>query len=309
MKTEKIIIGEGSEYPLDGILTLPDSSAGPVPAVVLVHGSGSSDKDEKVGKLTPFKDLAEGLAVNGIASVRYDKRTFTYGRKMVKEGNITVYKETIEDAVRAADLLRKDERISHDNIFIIGHSMGAMLAPRIDAEGGNFRGMILMAGTLRKLEDILIYQLKEISGESGFLLKMLVDAQIRKNEELFRDLYTMPEEDTKKIKAGGGTTLYYFREMGDHPASSYLEKTEKPVLVMQGGKDVQVKKDIDYRDYQNLLADRDNVTFRLYDDLNHLFVPSLGYPISKLSKEYAQEQHIPAGVVRDIADWIRSSLN
>lgn len=309
MKTEKIIIGEGSEYPLDGILTLPDSSAGPVPAVVLVHGSGSSDKDEKVGKLTPFKDLAEGLAVNGIASVRYDKRTFTYGRKMVKEGNITVYKETIEDAVKAADLLRKDERISHDNIFIIGHSMGAMLAPRIDAEGGNFRGMILMAGTLRKLEDILIYQLKEISGESGFLLKMLVDAQIRKNEAMFKDLYTMSEEDTKKIKAGGGTTLYYFREMGDHPASSYLEKTEKPVLVMQGGKDVQVKKDIDYRDYQNLLADRDNVTFRLYDDLNHLFVPSLGYPMNKLSKEYAQEQHIPAGVIRDIADWIRSSLN
>ena len=147
MKRENIIVGKGTNYPLHGLLTLPDDTSKPVPAVVFVHGSGASNRDEKVGKLTPFKDLAEGLAARGIASVRYDKRSFAYGRKMLKEKNITVKEETIEDAVRATQLLRKDGRIDRNRIFIVGHSMGAMLAPRIDAQGGNYCGLILMAGS------------------------------------------------------------------------------------------------------------------------------------------------------------------
>ena len=82
LKTEKIIVGEGTEYPLNGLLTLPDCLDGKVPAVVFVHGSGASNMDERIYKLTPFKDLAEGLAERGIASIRYDKRSFVYGRKM-----------------------------------------------------------------------------------------------------------------------------------------------------------------------------------------------------------------------------------
>ena len=97
MIQEKITIG--TDFPLDGVLTLPDNITEPVPAVVFVHGSGSSNMDEKVGKMTPFKDLAEGLAKQGIASVRYDKRTYKYGFKMARKGGITVKEETIEDAV------------------------------------------------------------------------------------------------------------------------------------------------------------------------------------------------------------------
>ena len=157
MIQEKIIVGEGSKYPLGGMLTLPDGAVGPVPAVVFVHGSGSSNMDEKVGKVTPFKDLAEGLARHGIASLRYDKRSFAHGMKMLRDKStvITVKEETIDDAVLATELLKKDKRIDSERIFIVGHSMGAMLAPRIDAEGGNYRGLILMAGTLRKLEEVM----------------------------------------------------------------------------------------------------------------------------------------------------------
>ena len=115
MKSEKIVVGEGTEYPLKGLLTLPDRVEGQVPAAVLVHGSGASNMDEKVYKLTPFKDLAEGLAERGIASIRYDKRTFVYGRKM-RKGTVTVREETIEDAVRAAELLRRDPRVDPDRI-------------------------------------------------------------------------------------------------------------------------------------------------------------------------------------------------
>ncbi|MBQ3592469.1 MAG: alpha/beta fold hydrolase, partial [Clostridia bacterium] len=153
MICENIILGAGTKFPLKGVLTLPDSSAGPVPAVVLVHGSGSSNMDEKVMKLTPFRDLAEGLAERGVASVRYDKRSFAHGLKMIRDKStpITVKQETIEDAILAAELLRQDARIDSGRICIIGHSMGGMLAPRIDAEGGNFAGLILLAGSPRPI--------------------------------------------------------------------------------------------------------------------------------------------------------------
>ena len=111
MKQERIIVGKETKYPLNGLLTLPDDVSRPVPAVVFVHGSGASNLNERVGKLTPFKDLAEGLAKRGIAAIRYDKRSFTYGRKMLQEKNITVKEETIEDAILATKLLRKDTRL------------------------------------------------------------------------------------------------------------------------------------------------------------------------------------------------------
>ena len=97
MISEKIIVGENTKYPLNGLLTLPEDIIKPVPAVVFVHGSGASNMDEKVGKITPFKDLAEGLATHGVASIRYDKRSYVHGLKMLKEKNVTVEIETIED--------------------------------------------------------------------------------------------------------------------------------------------------------------------------------------------------------------------
>ena len=154
MIRREITIGKGTEYPLKGLLTLPDDNSSPVPAVVMVHGSGPSNMDE----LTPFKDIAEGLAERGVASLRYDKRTFVYARKMRKT-DVTVKEETVDDALLAVELLKQTPQIDRERIFILGHSMGAMLAPRIDAEGAGVRGLILMAGTPYRLEDIVINQL------------------------------------------------------------------------------------------------------------------------------------------------------
>ena len=236
MITQNILLGEGTQYPLKGILTLPDDCSKPVPAVVFVHGSGSSNMDEKVYKLTPFKDLAEGLAKQGIASVRYDKRSFTHGLKMMKAGIITVREETIEDAVAASELLKRTPGVDPQQIFIIGHSMGGMLAPRIDAEGGNFRGLILMAGTPRKLEEVLLEQTREMLPLSGKLTRFILEKQLRTLEETFRGLYDLTDEEAKAKKIGNGTTAYYFKEMGDHPVEGYLKELHKPILVLQGGR-------------------------------------------------------------------------
>lgn len=306
MKAEKIIVGANTKYPLNGLLTLPENTDTPVPAVVFVHGSGSSNMDEKVGRLTPFKDLAEGLARHGIASVRYDKRSFAHGLKLLREKSvtITVREETIEDAILATEILKNDSRIDPDRVFVVGHSMGGMLAPRIDAEGGNYRGLVLMAGTPRKLETVLVEQSEETLEQLGTLAKRLAGKQIRKLTDLFTGLYELSDEEARAKKVGGGTTLYYFKEMGEHAVPGYLAATSKPMLIMQGGKDFQVKADKDFAIYKELLKDRTDVTFKLYEGLNHAFVPSVYGSIAKAKKEYAVEQHIGEDVISDIANWI-----
>ena len=305
MISEAIIVGQGTEYPLNGLLSLPDDLSKPVPAVVLVHGSGPSNMDEKVMKLTPFKDLAEGLAQHGIASLRYDKRTFVYARKMAKSCP-TVEEETIEDALLAINMLKNDPRIDCDRIFILGHSMGAMLAPRIDAEGADVKGLIMMAGTPYRLEDIVLRQLKQ-AGRGRSILKRIIRMEYRFYRKKFRGLYELSDEEAKKKKFAGNLTLYYFKEMGQRTAADYLLASEKPAFILQGGKDFQVLAGRDYRMFRKLLAGRANTRFKLYPDLNHIFVKGIYDDILKASKEYKAERHIPEEVIGDIAAFIRNT--
>lgn len=308
MVSENIIVGKGTKYPLKGILTLPDNITEPVPAVVLVHGSGSSNMDEKVGKITPFKDLADGLAKQGIACIRYNKRSFSYGLKMAmsKKNIITVKEETIDDAIMATNLLKNDSRIDTSKVFIIGHSMGGMLAPRIDAAGGNFRGLIIMAGSPLPMEKIMLIQLAEQMAEMKGPVKKIISKQLDKFTALFEGLYELTDETAKATKIGNGVTLYYFKEMGQPSVEDYLNRTDKPMLIMQGDKDFQVKADRDYAAYQKILAGRENVTFKLYPGLSHAFVPATYDNISMAKKEYGIEKHIGDDVISDIATWIKN---
>lgn len=310
MEIEKIIIGANTKYPLNGLLTLPENITEPVPAVVFVHGSGSSNMDEKVGQLTPFKDLAEGLANKGIASIRYDKRSFAHGLKMVRDKStiITVKEETIDDAILATELLKKDSRIDSHNIFIIGHSMGGMLAPRIDSEGGKYKGLIIMAGTPRKLEDVMLEQNEAVLSSTKGLVNWIVRKQVAKLSGLFSGLYELSDEEAKKKKVIGGTTLYYFKEMGEHSVADYLATTKKTMLIVQGEKDFQVSVEKDFNEYKRLLNDKTNVEFRLYENLNHAFVNYLYSDILKAKQEYNTERHIGEEVISDIADWIMKNV-
>ena len=306
MIEERIIVGENTQYPLNGLLTLPDDTAKPVPAVVFVHGSGASNMDEKVGKLTPFKDLAQGLAQHGIASVRYDKRSFAHGFKMLRDKSleVTVKTETIDDAILATELLKKDPRIDPERVFIIGHSMGGMLAPRIDAEGGNYAGLIIMAGSPRKLEEIILDQNEAALRSSKGFVNWIVKKQVAKFAAMFDGMYELSYAEARKKKMGSGTTLYYFKEMGEHPASDYLTVCDKPILILQGEKDFQATTEKDFAAYKQLLAGKENVTFRLYENLSHAFVPSVYGDIMKAKQEYNVEQHISEEVIADIANWI-----
>src|SRR4051812_37376787 len=150
--TEESVTVGGGEWALPATLSMP---LGPVAAaLVLVHGSGPNDRDETVGPNKPFRDLAWGLADRGIAVLRYEKRTRQYAAKMVGNGNLTVREETIDDALLAAALLRRYERINPKRVFVLGHSLGGTLAPRIAAEDRSLAGLIIMAGATRPFLEV-----------------------------------------------------------------------------------------------------------------------------------------------------------
>ncbi len=303
MICEKVTVGKGTEYPLKGMLTLPDDLSVPVPAAVMVHGSGSSNMDEKVMKLAPFKDLAEGLAKRGIASLRYDKRTFAHPLKFSRLPSPTVKEETVDDAILAVEMLKRDPRVDAGRVFLLGHSMGAMLAPRIDAEGADVNGLIMLAGTPLRLEEIVLRQLKQ-AGESRSFMRPIVRLEHRVYAKKFDGLYRMSDDEARKKKFAGQVSLYYFREMGQKTAADYLLESRKPALIMQGGKDFQVLAEEDFRRFRELLAGRENTVFKLYPGLNHCFVDAMYGDILMASKEYGTERHIGDEVVGDIADFI-----
>ena len=221
-------------------------------------------------------------------------------------GGITVKEETIEDAVLAVRLLKDDPRIDPDQIYILGHSMGAMLAPRIDAEGADVKGLIMMAGTPYRLEEIVLRQLKQ-AGEERSVLKYVVGIENRIFSRKFGNLYSMSDEEAKEKKFAGGIPLYYFKEMGRKTAADYLLENSKPVLIMQGGKDFQVLANEDFASFRQLLSGRSNTFFKLYPELDHAFVYAICDDITKASKEYNVERHIGKEVIKDIADFINRS--
>ncbi len=142
------MIGKG-DFALPGTLSIPKGKGGPFPAVVLVQGSGATDKDETVYALKPFRDLAFGLASQGIAVLRYNKRTYEHAIKTTADPNHTVDKETTDDALLATRLLEKEKRIDEERIYILGHSQGGMMVPKMIEEDKrqNIAGAIIMGGT------------------------------------------------------------------------------------------------------------------------------------------------------------------
>jgi poly(3-hydroxybutyrate) depolymerase len=154
---EKAVVISG-KFKLPGLITLPLGDA-KVPAVVLVHGSGPHDKDETIGPNKPFKDIAEGLAQRGIAVLRYEKRTRKYALD-IKPDEITLDDEVNDDAVAAVKLLRKNPRVDPDLVFVLGHSLGGNMAPRIAAQDGKLAGLVILAGNVRPMEDLMVEQLQ-----------------------------------------------------------------------------------------------------------------------------------------------------
>ena len=164
-----------------------------------------------------------------------------------------------------------------------------------------------MAGSSRKLEDIMLGQMDDLLQSSKGLVRWIMQKQTDKFKIMFDGLYQLSDEEAKQKKVGNGTTLYYFKEMGDHATADYLMNIQKPMLFMQGEKDFQATVEKDFKAYKQILIDKNNATFCLYENLNHAFVPSVYGNIMKAKQEYNVEQHIGENVITDIVNWINEN--
>lgn len=309
---EHVVVGEHTKYPLPGLLTIPMNGSHRFPAVVLVHGSGPNNMDEQIGNTAMFRDLSSFLSERGIAVLRYDKRTLKYKRKLARDKSLTltVHEETVEDAILAGELLKQDERIDPERIFLIGHSLGGMLAPRIDAEGGDFAGLIIMGGSPRRLENIMEDQNEAILTSVNVILKWIIQRQLNKLNEKLSGIYELTDEEAKeRFVIGKQLTAYYFKDLGVYPTEKVLQQLTKPVLILHGEKDFHVSTDKDFNGYKGILAGKNNVEFKSYRDLNHLFMPSVYGDILKAKKEYKVEQQLDRQVADDIADFILANVS
>src|SRR5262245_23313535 len=171
-------LNEGSEWELPGTLSIPVEQ-GPFPAVVLVHGSGPNDRDETILGNKPFRDLAWGLSSRGIAVLRYEKRTRAHGAKMTAKNFPTLKEEVTDDALAAVALLRKTKEIDPKRIFVLGHSLGGLMAARIGEADPQIAGLIVMAGNTRPLEDLVLEQFTYL-----YSLEGPTDKQKQELEEL-----------------------------------------------------------------------------------------------------------------------------
>ena len=297
----EVIVGEG-EWKLPGTLTIP-AGDGPFPAVVLVHGSGPNDRDETIGITganKPFKDLAWGLANKGIAVLRYDKRTKVHGEKIIKLDTFTVKEETIDDAIAAVAMLQNHEKINNQEIYILGHSLGGMLAPRIGKEAdGRLAGLIILAGAARPLEDLILEQSRYLAAADGKISELEAE-NIRQLEALLERIkdpdlsLDTPAQELLNVPAS------YWLDLRDYKPAATAATLELPMLILQGERDYQVTMD-DFALWQEALASYSNVQLKSYPGLNHLFITG---DQPSVPAEYEQPGNIEKTVIDDIAGWI-----
>jgi dienelactone hydrolase len=275
---------------------------GPFPAVVLVHGSGPHDRDESIGPNKPFRELAWGLGARGIAVLRYEKRTKEYAAKIkpLMRG-ITVKEETIDDALAAVALLKTTKGINPKKIFVLGHSLGGALIPRIGARDDGIAGFIVLAGSARPLEDVILEQMEYILSRKGTPSPQ-EKAEIDKLKAQVANVKSPAlSESTPDGDLPFGIPARYWLDLRGYSPPEAAARLKQPMLIMQGGRDYQVSV-ADFEGWKKALGSRPNVTLTIYPTLNHLFVAGEG---KCRPEELLIRKRMDEHVIDDIAGWIK----
>lgn len=294
----------GAAPSLRGVLTVP-AGRGLFPLVVLVHGSGPHDEDESIGPRgtgnKPFKDIAWGLGSRGVAVLRYVKRSEAQPDVYGEGKAFTLDDEVTGDACAAVHAAQAAAEIDKKRLFVLGHSLGAAMAPRIAKKCTDVAGLVLLAGPTRSHEEILLDQYRYLAAPSG-----LSEAEIRKVLDQIRaatiEVTREGGAPTDPIDVGGHVApRSYWLDLVHYDPAKEAGTLHLPMLVLQGARDYQVKV-VDHDGWKRALAGRADVAFRLYPDLNHHFISGEG---PSMPSEYDKPGHVAREVIDDIARWVR----
>jgi len=289
-------------YEMPGALCVPNNIENP-PVVIFIAGSGPNDKDETIGPNKILKDLALGLASNGIASYRYDKRTLAQASKMSSEmDKIGLNEEVFEDVLSAIKLLRNNEITKSSKIFIVGHSLGAMCAPHIAKKSSDVSGIVMMAGPKRSLEDVVFDQIKYLAA----LDSVIDDSDKKSIAEMEAQMIVL--KDAKKLKSAKSEDLplgmpsFYWQSIKKYDHVKTAKSIKQPILILNGERDYQVPM-TEFNLWKKELGQDKKNTFISYPQLNHLFIKGEG---KSVPSEYNTSGNVQEKVITDLVAWIKS---
>lgn len=290
----QITIGK-APYELTAILTLPADRDDKVPACVFVHDFGPLDRDATQGNTKMFADLAHAFAEMGIASIRYDKRTYAYPDAHCD----TVWQEVVEDAIWAGKAFVDVEQVDQARIVVVGHGLGGTLAPRILQQSeGVYDGMILIGAIAKPITEWLLAN----DPDTLALEKKELNA-LRKQ---IRELDKMGEEEARAITLFGKSG-YYYQEFESYDLLRIMRSMDVPTYIVQGKRDIIVDEQEEGTElfFDQLRNKAANFKQLAYRGLNHLLMNDLSTPEGQ-TPTYEIEAHVDSYAARDLALWVLS---
>lgn len=300
MHATDITFTSGPEH-LAGTLLLDDQPR-PAPVVLLISGSGPIDRNSNTKKLAidVMGQIAAHLAAKGIGSFRYDKRGVGAS---TGDYNATGLHDNIADAAAAIEMLRSRAGVNPSRVFVVGHSEGALIATELGAADSDLAGIVLLAGTATRGEELLRWQARNVAASLPRAVKFILRA-------LRQDVVASQSKRLARLKASTNDTeriqlvkmnAKWFREFMAHDPSPSLESLRVPVLAITGSKDIQVNPD-DLHRIRGLVTSPCSV--ELIEDLTHLLRTDAGPPSLKTYKKQAGRP-VDTQLLDRCAGWIR----
>lgn len=300
-----------AEIKMAGTLTIPQDGQVKHPAAVLISGSGPQDRNEDtVGpgglKLGIFKQIAHVLSERGIAVLRYDDRgTGASGGSFAEAGQ----EDLIQDAKASVFYLRTRDDIRTDRIALVGHSEGAIIAPRIAAEDPKISAIVLLAGTAKTGDKVLREQF-------GFLLDSMEIPDDQKKaaqaryENLFKIIRDEPvdKKAEESLKPQVEPQLKWLRSFVDYDPLSVLDTIEVKILIINGGKDKQVFPEHAKMLYKKLKKLKKSVTLKIFPDLNHLLVPAETGAYAEYARQTVERRRLSQKLLDYLSGWLHGVL-
>lgn len=268
---QSLSIGQ-APWALDGILSIPDGEETNYPAVLMLGETATPDMDASFDGVLLFKDLAENLGLNGVASLRYNLRNYQYKDSInLADPNFTVNEEIVTDAVYALETLAEQKKVDSNRIFVLAHGSSANLLPRIlEASSVEPAGLILLGSSpLRKLEIEKSQALSKFSSLKGDELATAIQESLA-DLELAESLSSLSAEEAKSKELYGRNAYYYWEQLEDKPLE-YFSATTLPIFVMHGSEDIVIPTYYGISMWSKLLGEKSNVAIKLYGGLDHFF--------------------------------------